>query len=189
MTNQTILQCPVCNKIAKNSRSLFTHFKLHDKSMNKNQNLFDLLYPSAEKICKCCGIPTEFISFDKGYKNTCQSSCATKLQWRDAHERKATLSLYFSTNNPGTGRPLGQKNKQPYPSVTRVYVGDELIRRRNHRIQMNLARQPEENWRIYVKGRETKLRALHNDTQSTEFTMQPAQYKKLNDNLTELFDL
>lgn len=63
--------------------------------------------------CAECGIET------KGHSNFCRS-CSVKLSWKDDEDRKNKLSQRFINDNPGTGRPKGSKNRNPYPKgVTR----------------------------------------------------------------------
>lgn len=62
--------------------------------------------------CDVCG---NNIPETRNSVKTCSRSCGTKLSWQGATERKFKLSKRLSENNPGTGRPKGSKNVNPYP--------------------------------------------------------------------------
>lgn len=151
--------CPICDKPHTTFRGLYTHFKLHDKSEDCNENLYKLLFPGVKSNCVVCGSRCEFISASKGYKTTCSGSCAVKLTWEGAEERRVMHRENMLGNKFSVGRPKGSKNKKEYPKgVKRNYTEDIMEKKRELCRRRNANTTPEEYARRFKKQTETKLR-------------------------------
>lgn len=111
-------KCMHCSKEleAKTSRGLAYHINFHH---GISQEDYYLKYIDSRNTCKSCNVSLKFNGLKKGYSDHC-SSCATKLSWVNSDERRKELSERFKENNPGTGRPKGSKNKNPYPESGKI---------------------------------------------------------------------
>jgi len=111
------MKCEICNHDVKNAALLGRHLFYNHNKYSKEE--YYLKYVNANNLCSDCNRPLKFKNLSQGFAERCQS-CATKKTWENSDNRKKELRKRFSTNNPGTGRPKGSKNKNPYPITKMV---------------------------------------------------------------------
>jgi hypothetical protein len=147
-----------------------------------------------EPNCVICGAKTKYISFTKGYSTTCSGSCATKLSWSGASERKEAMSKFVVANGynklcVGKSYRLGKKNKNPYPMSDAVLVKLEKLHAIPHtwNANPNKVDKQKESWsaksndelaRIYNQQVETKIKnkTMHKYLQGKFTPNHPEKY-------------
>lgn len=115
-------KCLICSELLKRSRNVLSNHLHHWHKDISKQEYYDLyLKKDKEGLCVVCGKVTRFVNINKGYLETCCKSCDAKKQWlgEKGKARKAKLSNIMSENNYSIGRPIGSKNKNPYPEESR----------------------------------------------------------------------
>lgn len=110
-------KCKICNlQLKDRSNALSNHITSSHKDISKEE--YYLTYIDDRNACKMCNKILKFGNIQTGYPNYC-ASCTVKLQWQSEKsiQRKEILSKRMSENNiaGGKGRPIGSKNKNPYP--------------------------------------------------------------------------
>ena len=137
--------CNICNTTLKSGRnSLSNHIYHSHKDITKEQ--YYLTYINPNNKCESCGSITKFNNLQKGFSKHCSVSCGVKeIQWNSTKGllRKEQLSSRMENNTFSVGRPLGSKNKNPYPMdspkvINRIKNLMEYLHSINHWHNMNI---------------------------------------------------
>lgn len=109
--------CAICNITLVNSgNSLANHIFHSHKNITKEE--YYKTYIDSRTTCINCNKELKFKNIHAGYGLYCKS-CAIKIKQWDTDQgtiRRQLLSDSMINNTYSIGRPLGSKNKNPYPS-------------------------------------------------------------------------